>query len=280
LGATEIATMFENRDYEPHSTTTDTVSTTEWIRPTPTSYNPYPDTTTAAYIYPTTPLSGNSATVVQHGSSPTTTPPMNTPPPPDGGLLNPWGHMGGFAHNAIIVCAIIGVMAIIFCCAWFCCGCCGLRKRRRQRQRPPLPHAASSRDAILPMHTIPSPTSPNRARTQNRLSSRLHNNRFSRSLHTPYSHGGAAGGPGGDAPPSYEEIVPPQHVRLAGGVRREPEVEAEDGMVADGKTPLSEIPFEDVVLDHTMSASSESSARGFAAQNHARWGDTTGHTNS
>lgn len=239
-------------------------STSQYTTPTaapdgyPTSPPQYPGTATS------------STTPVRNGPIPTPSSVQDPPPGPDG----PWGKMGGYAHNAIIVCAIIGVIMIIFCSIWFCCGCCGLRKTsHRQRQRPPLPHAGSSRDTILPMHTIQSPA----PAIQNRLSSRLHSNRFSRSHNNPYPQ---AGGLGGDAPPSYEEVVPPEHVRLAGGMRRNPEMEAEDGMVADGKTPLSEIPFEDVVLDQTMSGSSESSARGFAAQNHTRWGDTTGHTNS
>lgn len=60
-----------------------------------------------------------------------------------------------------------------------------------------------------------------------------------------------------------------------------PEQEAEDGMIADGKTPLSEIPFEDVVLAPASSSSSTSSAnQGFAAMHHTGMGDTRGHTNS
>ena len=55
----------------------------------------------------------------------------------------------------------------------------------------------------------------------------------------------------------------------------------EDGVVADGKTPLSEIPFEDVVLDPPSSSSSTSSAnQAFAAMHHDGMGDTRGHTNS
>jgi hypothetical protein len=87
----------------------------------------------------------------------------------------------------------------------------------------------------------------------------------------------------GDAPPMYEESVPLQHHTLAGGmagVRNE----EEDGMIADGKMPLSEIPFEDVVVgeSHTSisSSSSFSNSRQFAAIHHNGIGNTYGHTNS
>lgn len=84
---------------------------------------------------------------------------------------------------------------------------------------------------------------------------------------------------GGDAPPPrYEEVIPPQHQRLAGGISHVRE--DEEGMIADGKTPLSEIPFEDVVLDHTNSPAESSSSQTFSMRHHAGVGDTTGHTNS
>jgi hypothetical protein len=88
---------------------------------------------------------------------------------------------------------------------------------------------------------------------------------------------------GGDAaPPRYEEVVPAAHLRVAVGMVRMPhDGEDEEGMVADGKTPLSEIPFEDVVLEPSSSSSSTSSAnRSFATMHHNGNGDTTGHTNT
>ena len=105
-------------------------------------------------------------------------------------------------------------------------------------------------------------------------------------LHPPTNAAGAVVGraPGGDAPPSYEEVVPP-HLRVATGPPRMlhgGEAEADDGVVADGKTPLSEIPFEDVVLEPSSSSSSSSSSanQAFNAMHHNGVGDTRGHTNS
>ena len=85
----------------------------------------------------------------------------------------------------------------------------------------------------------------------------------------------------GEAPPKYEEVVPIQHQKLAGGMAHEGA--GEDGIVADGKTPLSEMTFEDVVVgDHTMSQgeSSTSASRRFMAVHHNGMGDMSGHTNS
>ena len=90
-------------------------------------------------------------------------------------------------------------------------------------------------------------------------------------------------GGGGDAPPIYAEVAPPEHQTVAGGMRDANEVqriEEESAVVSDGKTPLSEIPFEDVVLERNESESSGSSSRDFEATHHAMGGDTTGHTNT
>jgi len=87
---------------------------------------------------------------------------------------------------------------------------------------------------------------------------------------------------GSDAPPVYEEVAPPQHQTLARGLRSAEEVqreEVEEAVVSDGKTPLSEIPFEDVVLERHPSES-ESSSRGFEQRHHGMGGDTRGHTNT
>jgi hypothetical protein len=103
-------------------------------------------------------------------------------------------------------------------------------------------------------------------------------------MHTIQNRGvdeaATTGRPDDDAPPSYEEVVPPQHQRLAGGIPNNTNTtsEEDDAVVSDGKTPLSEIPFEDVVLDHVSSQSSGS--RGFDQMHHGAGGDTRGHTNS
>ncbi|KAL3424557.1 hypothetical protein PVAG01_03838 [Phlyctema vagabunda] len=87
-------------------------------------------------------------------------------------------------------------------------------------------------------------------------------------------------------PPSYhaighDAIVPPsEHHRIAG--QGDAHTEEEFNVVADGKVPLSEIPFEDVdinALQNEPSSSSSSSASRDFHQAH-RHGDTTGHTNS
>jgi hypothetical protein len=77
-------------------------------------------------------------------------------------------------------------------------------------------------------------------------------------------------------PPTYAEITPPQHTFIEGGITHVRD--EEEGIISDGKTPLSEIPFEDVVLDYTPSSSS--SARNFENSHLRLGGDTTGHTNS
>ena len=53
----------------------------------------------------------------------------------------------------------------------------------------------------------------------------------------------------------------------------------EEGVISDGKTPLSTLSLEDVVLDTRMNAGG--SSRDFERRHHgARIGNTTGHTNS
>lgn len=144
--------------------------------------------------------------------------------------------------------AIIGIVIIVIFSIWFCCNGCGVRKKNRE---------ATGENGDLPMHTM-----------QNR----------GVEIGPPTANRDA------EAPPSYEEVVPPQHQHLAGGmpirhgIARGPMSDDDDAVVSDGKTPLSEIPFEDVVLDHSSSESS--SSRTFDHRHHAGGGDTTGHTNS
>jgi hypothetical protein len=88
---------------------------------------------------------------------------------------------------------------------------------------------------------------------------------------------------GEDSPPQYAEVVPPQHQRIAGGITNVRE--EEEGIISDGKTPLSEIAFEDVVLERTGSdasgsGSSSRSPGGEFGRHHGMGGDTSGHTNS
>ena len=83
----------------------------------------------------------------------------------------------------------------------------------------------------------------------------------------------------------YAEVAPPEHQTVAGGMRDANElrrIEEEAAVVSDGKTPLSEIPFEDVVLERQVSESesSGSSNRGFETRHHGMGGDTRGHTNT
>lgn len=156
-----------------------------------------------------------------------------------------WDRVTHGARIAIVLAAILGIILVIVFSMWFCCNCCGRRKKRRSQDR-------AVENGVLPMHTI-----------QNR----------------GVEEAAATGRPAGDAPPSYEEVVPPQHQRLAGGI---PNInttsEEDDAVVSDGKTPLSEIPFEDVVLDNVSSQSSGS--RMFDQVHHGAGGDTRGHTNT
>ncbi|KAF4625279.1 hypothetical protein G7Y89_g12889 [Cudoniella acicularis] len=157
-----------------------------------------------------------------------------------------WERLEGGGKIGIALTIVIVILAIIIGSAWYCCNCCGYRTKRRRRNLPPQGFA---REGILPLHTIPSAnTIPN-----------------PRSIAVPPTMSADV------PPPSYEEAVPRQHQRILNNR------DEEDGVIADGKTPLSEIPFEDVVLEHASSNSSGS--RNFH-QTHHGWGNTQGHTNS
>jgi len=157
------------------------------------------------------------------------------------------GIFDGLEHGAkagVGIAITIGVIIIVVMSVWFCCGCCGLRIRRKKRREglraPPI-----DTQRQVPLATI-----------------------------TP----GPAPPPTSDAPPQYEEAVPPRHQHIAGGARHGVEEhEEEAGVISDGKTPLSEIAFEDVVLDHSPS---EGSSRSFGERHHGIGGDTRGHTNT
>jgi hypothetical protein len=79
---------------------------------------------------------------------------------------------------------------------------------------------------------------------------------------------------GETSPLRYEKVLLPQHDTVVGGITHNREEEA---IVADGKTPLSEIPFEDVVLDHKPSGSS---FRASKERYNGNGRDMEGYTNS
>lgn len=139
----------------------------------------------------------------------------------------------------------IGVILVVALSVWFCCGCCGLRaKRNRQRAHP-----GRQNTPVVTQHPVPL-----------RMISTSEATRPTE-LDAP--------------PPRYEEVVPPQHQHTSGGVRHAAELE--EGIISDGKTPLSEIPYEDVALHELPSAGS---SRNFGNRHHELGGDTRGHTNT
>ncbi len=170
---------------------------------------------------------------------------------------NSWDNLGHGKQALVAIVILLGVVAIVSLSAWYCCGCCGLRARRQKRLE------ARQREFSPANGAIPLGNVPPRMSAGTRAIAALP--RF---------------GPRPDAPPPrYEEVVPPQHQTLAGGVThvRAEEENVADGIVADGKTPMSEIAFEDVVLDRS---NGEGSSRTFEAQHFGLGGDTRGHTNS
>ncbi|CZT44126.1 uncharacterized protein RSE6_04254 [Rhynchosporium secalis] len=154
-----------------------------------------------------------------------------------------WDHLDTGARAGVGIAIAIGVLIIVMISVWFCCGCCGLRKRRKER-REGLRAPDTITQSPLPLNTVTPGSVPPKA---------------------------------SDAPPEYEEAVPPRHQHIAGGARHGIEEEEQPGVISDGKTPLSEIPFEDVVLDHSPS---EGSSRSFNERHHGIGGDTRGHTNT
>jgi len=200
-----------------------------------------------------------------------TTPPFSSIPDSqaDDGDDGPFDGMRHGAKAGVIAIMLLGILAIVLVSIWFCCG----GKSRWARRK------AAREGAPLPLHTISNqPQEQSRGPPQpaaQTASDQPASDQYARGQPTGYQRGGEL------PPPSYEEAVPAQHQRLAGGLpTRDDE---EDGMVVDGKTPLSEIPFEDVVLDHSPSGSSSSANsanQSFSARHHNQHGDTSGHTNS
>jgi hypothetical protein len=166
----------------------------------------------------------------------------------DGNLID---RMQIGAKAAVVIGMIFGVIFIIAFSMWFCCGCCGVRDKRRgmaPNGARRIPLNTETTGTILPLHTIQS-TDPSRQRSP----------------------------PTNPSPPSYEEVVSPRNQAPPGGMLHSRPME-DDGMIADGKTPLSEIVFEDVVLDRPHTG--ESSSQTFEQRHHGAGGDTRGHTNT
>jgi hypothetical protein len=218
---------------------------------------PYPGSTGSEWTTSTYATSSSALDRAQASASATVSSPGAGPSGIVGGPFDHkhiWEELASGAKIGIVLVVVIGVIGIALFAMWFCCGCCGGRccgKRRRSPQglenRGDLP--------LSPIHGAE-----RRGRQDDR-------------------------GVDGDLPPpQYAEAVPPQHQTIAGGITHVRE--EEEGVISDGKTPLSEIPFEDVVLDHPVSAGSgsgsgsPSSAREFAMRHHGMGGDTRGHTNS
>lgn len=211
---------------------------TAFVTMTSPNMNQAPPATPSASIG----ISISTSTIISNSQA---TPGGYTSPPYQDTNQNGPDEMGPGVKGGIAVSALIFIVIVIFLSFWFCCG--GHRKWKKSR--------VDGEQRGLPLHNVNNPSVP----------------------HGPNAAGIQARGEA--PPPRYEEVVPPQHQRLAGGmpvahVRNE----EDEGMIADGKTPLSEIPFEDVVLDRTPSGSS--SSQSFSMARHAGSGDTTGHTNS
>jgi hypothetical protein len=221
---------------------------------------PHPGTSSSPFNWqPVTLTTSSSLNKEQATASPPTTTTSSGYSSSTSGLYidnhnqNVWGDLASGAKIAIYLVAV-GIVLIILASIWCCCGCCMGGRRCGKRQRPP----GQENRGDLPLSTMPG--AERRGRQDDRALD------------------------GDPPPPQYEETVPHQHQTIAGGITHVRE--EEEGVISDGKTPLSEIPFEDVVLDHPVSAGSASgsgspsSAREFATRHHGLGGDTRGHTNS
>ncbi|PBP18076.1 hypothetical protein BUE80_DR010961 [Diplocarpon rosae] len=169
------------------------------------------------------PLDQNSVTVTSTSSSYTSSAsPSGSPGHHKDGAFD---RLPSGTKAGIGISIAAGVLVIILFSVWFCCGCCGLRARSRKRHAEVTRASESSNQHLVPLSNI--------------------------------QNGDA--GAGNPPPPLYEEAVPPQHRHIAGGATQLNE--EEEGVISDGKTPLSEFPFEDVVLDHSPSDGSSMSYR-------------------
>ncbi|KAG9237574.1 hypothetical protein BJ875DRAFT_142518 [Amylocarpus encephaloides] len=179
------------------------------------------------------------------------TPPPYTPEPDD---KSTWEEMSGGLKAIVAISILIGVVMIIVFSAWFCCGCCGIRNKRRGMAPKNSRRGLGSNQS----HQTPAPTHGGGLPLQNIQQPALQRQ------HTPQMI------PTGDVPPpSYEQSLPSRHSPFAIVNPRD----EEDGVISDGKTPLSEIPFEDVNLEHSRTGTSSSQT---FEQRHHGFGDTTG----
>ncbi|KAH8820875.1 hypothetical protein F5884DRAFT_745214 [Xylogone sp. PMI_703] len=193
-------------------------------------------------------------------------------PAGSGGQGSVWERISTGAKVAIIIAIILGVIVIVIFSLLFCCGCCCWKSPLSSVGRRNI---AEETGRAVPLENVAPDTThagitPVEAPAQRRLSLRRRPR---------------------DAPPSYEEAVPASHQQLAIGepISPVPEEDASN-IVVDGKTPLSEIPFEDVdvnALGGPSSSASASSAavsasevRLFHDAHHNQAGDTTGHTSA
>lgn len=189
-----------------------------------------------------------------------TTPPSPSPDP-DSGDDDLFEQLATGTKAGVAMAIVIGIVLIIILSAWFCCNCCGYRKRKVIHNNPRV-------TSVLPLHTMQTQTQAPPAPVAQVVGTQP------RELPHPHPHLH----PHSDAPPAYEEVVRPQPQQHRITTDLPHTSEEDSGVVADGKTPLSEIPFEDVVLDHASSQSS--SSRTFEQTHHGLGGDTRGHTNS
>ncbi|KUJ11853.1 uncharacterized protein LY89DRAFT_738498 [Mollisia scopiformis] len=202
----------------------------------------------------TTPSSTYSRTSTSYPTTTHTNPSTTDFPNTFNNGKNFWDKMAVGAKAGAIVAIVLVILIIVFASVWFCCGCCGLRQRNARRNE--IRHPRPDTDTVPLQDRQQQPTTTNMM-MMNRMASTA-------------TRGGEA------PPPLYAEVTPPQHTTIAGGITHVRE--EEEGIISDGKTPLSEIPFEDVVLDHSPSESS--SSRNFGHSHLGLGGDTTGHTNS
>ncbi|RFU28529.1 hypothetical protein B7463_g7821, partial [Scytalidium lignicola] len=227
--------------------------------PSPTDSHPF---------HPVTPIVSRITSVITSAISQTTATSLSIPPDSvgDGSV---WERISTGARVAIVIAVIIAVLLIVILSIIFCCGCCCGRSPFATIGRRNIAEETGRGD--VPLENVPADGTNGAVAASDAPAQR----RRSRRRRTR------------DAPPSYEEAVPPTHQQLAVGEPISPVVEEDaSNMVVDGKTPLSEIPFEDVDANalrepsSSASASSSSEARSFHEVHHAGPGDTTGHTSA
>jgi len=232
------------------------VITTTDVPPLPDFTMPYPPSSTALRLPLTTFVTSSSRYNQEQAATTAST--SGYPVPTDSRTFHPgdqnlWEQLAGGVRIVIVI-VLVAIVLIALASMYFCCGCCGGRRCGKRRR----PAAGQQNRGDVPLS--PMPAAERRGRPDERAID------------------------GDMPPPQYEEVVPPQHQTIAGGITHVRE--EEEGVISDGKTPLSEIPFEDVVLDHHTSAGSgsgsgsPSSAREFAMRYDGSGGHAQGHTNT